>query len=146
MYNPSKDPLIGLNKEEKDDFAYKYMKLWVESEGFTDFQIMYDSGDVELYADALVSAGAIDSKRCFKTCAAIERRIEKWAKTFRSLPQDTQDKRLEDAFKGTIVVSCESCNHVQFPLSCDYQMYEDELKKSCWDCNSNNIKIRPWKQ
>jgi hypothetical protein len=143
-YNPSKNPLKGLTKEEKEQFAHAYMEMWVASEGFDDLAIMHKSGDVELLAHTLVNAGAIDSKNCFENCKAIEKLIEKMAKTFDKLPRKNQLKRLDEAFKDCIVVRCDRCNHAQFPANCNFEMYKNKLEEKCWECSSKNIKIYPW--
>jgi ribosomal protein L32 len=145
QYNPSSNPLKGLSKEDKEQFAFEYMQMWVNTEGFDDFNIMFDSGDAELMADALVGAGAINSKLCFESCREIESIIESWAKAFRKLSDKQRQKRYDKAFKECMIVKCNECNHVQFPERCNFELYKSELTKACWECSSTNIEIREWK-
>lgn len=143
-YNPSSDPLKGLSKAEKDQFAFEYMAMWVHEEGFDDYGIMFDSGDAELLAHALVNSGAIDSTNCYESCKAIEQRIEKWATKFDSLHKKTQAKRYDDAFKDCMIIECKACNHTQFPAVGNFELYKDKLQADCWECGSNKIEIKRW--
>lgn len=144
-YNPSSDPLKGLSKADKDQFAFEYMQMWVKEEGFCDYAIMFESGDADLMASALVSSGAIDSSNCYSSCKAIEQRIEQWSKAFRKLPESEQRARYDMAFKGCMIVSCSSCNHTQFPTRGDYEMYKDTLDTECWECDAGTVKVEEWK-
>lgn len=143
-YNPPSDPLKGLSKEDKDQFAFQYMEMWVRTEGFDDYAIMFEAGDADLLAHALVSSGAIDSKNCYPSCKAIEHRIEGWAKAFRKLSQKTRRKRYDSAFKDCMIVSCSTCNHTQFPAKGNYEMYRDTLDKECWECRGDKVNVEKW--
>ena len=58
-YNPESDPLKGLSKKEKDQFAFEYMQMWIAEEGFDNYAIMFESGDADLLAHELVENGAL---------------------------------------------------------------------------------------
>lgn len=125
--------------------AHEYLKQWVREEGFDDFGVMYQSGDTELLANAIVEAGVIDSAECYPQFKAVERVVEYLAEEFRKLSEAERRQRLDEAFKDVLIVECKDCNHVQFPDQLNFKLYEKELKTSCWECNSKNIEIKPWK-
>lgn len=128
---------------EMNEEAMEYMKQWINEEAWDDFKIMYDSGDHELFADALVNAGAIDSDYCYSQYTEIERYIEQLAERFRKLSLRTRNKRYDEAFEGTFVASCKDCNAVSFVHSGNEQLYP-ELKTECWECGSKNIETYCW--
>lgn len=143
-YNPPSDPLKGLSKDDKNQFAFEYMEMWVREEGFDDYAIMFQAGDADLLAHALVSSGAIDSENCYPSCKYIEQRIEKWAKEFKKLSHKAQRERYDVAFKGCVIVSCQGCGHTQFPDKDNYELYRADLNADCWECGSTQIKVETW--
>lgn len=129
---------------EKIEEAHEYMKQWVREEGFDDLGIMYWAGDTELLAHSLVEAGAIDSQNCYPEFKDIEEFIESLSDKFRKLTQESKSKRIHEAFKNTVTIQCTHCHHVQFPDESNFKLYEDELRKACWECGSKKIDIQPW--
>lgn len=123
-----------------DEDAMEYMKQWINQETWDDFAIMYNSGDVELFAEALVRAGAINSEECYEECQEIEAYIEQLANNFKKLPQEEQRKRYEELLKEVITVDCKDCNHVSFVAN-SYEVIYPELLVKCWDCDSQKIDI-----
>lgn len=128
-----------------DEDALEYMRQWINEETWDDIAIMYNSGDVELMAHALVEAGAINSNQCYEHVKGIERYIERLAKAFRSLSDKDQHKRyeelLEELLKDVITINCKDCNHVSFVADHNETIYP-ELLESCWECESDNIEIK----
>jgi hypothetical protein len=142
-YNPASDPLKGLSKEDKDQFAFEYMQMWIKK-GFDEYLVMFESGDAQLMAYAL--GDVIDSDTCYPSCKMIERRIERWAKIFRKLPKNKRDARLRYAFKRCMVVYCLSCGYIQFPNHHNYEINKKTLDKACWECGAPNVKVEKWKE
>lgn len=140
-YNPKTNPLKGLTKDEQNQIAYEYMAMWLSEEDYTDFNALYESGDQDLAADWLVSAGAINSKSCYESCGAIELLIEGWAKSYRKSSRKTQLKRLNSALGDYTTYACQDCNYVQFvQLKYSSNTHEDFLE--CWECRSKNIEVK----
>lgn len=127
--------------EEQMDKAYEYMKMWYDSEYFTDFQIYYNSGDIEVIAYELVDSGAIDSSMCFEWAKKIEKVVEQLAENFRALPHALQASRRDKAFKqnGPVhICECQDCHFVQFLNEGNEEIYGDQLDH-CWSCDSKNV-------
>jgi hypothetical protein len=123
--------------------AEDYMKQWREDGKFTDFNHMLDEGAIAMAADRLVGAGAIDPD----TCAEEVRQVSQWlvelSAEYNSDPRDDLAK-LDEVFDGTTLVNCRNCGLVQFLGKFDFEMYEDELRKACWECNAPTPKVYAW--
>lgn len=145
MYEPEENPLKGLHSvrdaDEIDEIVFRYLEMWRDDEGFSDYNIMLREGDDEMAAAHLVNAGAIDPKNCVPTCAAIERRIVKMAKAFKALTPKQEKKRYNDVFKGSTVYACPHCNHHSFVNDDDLVDAEDMVE--CTDCGKP-VTGKPW--
>lgn len=142
-YNPPHDPLKGLTAIEIDDFIFAYMKMWYDTERYTDFNAFYDAGHGDQCADWLVSAGAVQSDICYSHCKQIEKIIEMWARQFRKLTDKNRRKQVDAALKGFTVYACNDCNLVQF-VDLESACQTDADFKKCWECSSENITSRKW--
>ena len=120
-----------------------YMERWVNHDDFDDFAIMFNGGDVELFASALVSAGAICSSNCCPEAKQIEKRIEVLSKRFRRLSQKEIKKRYDAVFNGVFISHCQKCDHVYFLNDGNEEIYP-ELKTRCWECKGSNMKTSVW--
>ena len=61
---------------------HEYLKQWYDNEGWSDFNMAWDSGYTEYAAHLISSGGAINSKLCYEEAKPIERAIERLLKTY----------------------------------------------------------------
>lgn len=61
---------------------HDYIKLWYDSERWTDFNMAFDSGYTELACKMLQDAGAIDSNMCYDEAKPTEKAIERLLKKY----------------------------------------------------------------
>lgn len=130
--------------------AHDYMSQWIDSENWTDLNVMLDhAGATMLASYHLVSAGAIDSKRIKKhgaefypeTALESELIIEELAKRFRKSSKKAQSREYNQTFKDCFIADCQDCGHVSFLADGNETLYP-ETKAKCWSCGSTNIKTK----
>lgn len=129
----------------------RYLKFWLDHEGWSDFNIMLSFGE-NVSQDALwaacdwvVSAGAIDPSMHVRDSEAyhIELEIEKMSRKFRKLNAKAQGELLDNMFNGCHLFECGECNHVSYVHDGNHELYDKELE-TCWDCNSPKITHTVW--
>ena len=149
MYEPEENPLKGLHAvkdaEEINEILWDYMCMWRDDDSFRDINKVIEAGDIEMLADHLVSAGAVDSSGCVRTCAAIERRIEKLSKQWQTLTKEDQNKRYDEAFKDCTVYICSECSHHEFVGPDDFMSEKEMQSFGCASCDrKNTFKAHKW--
>lgn len=141
--------LKRISKEQIEQ-AHEYMRMWIDSDRWTDINACLDHyGDTIYAAELLVSSGAINSENIKKYGAKFRQEnayeseviIETLAKRFRAGSRTIQLKHIQNTFKKCLIVSCDDCNEVSFVPDGNERLYP-ELENKCWSCESKNIEVK----
>lgn len=129
------------DNEFTDDDIMDYMSQWVDSERWSDFNIMHERGYDLLCMNHLIGAGVIEPENSFNP--AIEHEIVSIYE--KNWDESKREKWLDECFDGITIYICDSCGVHEFLDHVAHCTSETEIMEMGCQCKGAYQKDAYWK-